>query len=170
MPADALEARLAGDVAGLGDRLLDDNFCADLYRALAGRRWTRAGDQGAVAPSWSRAEQIVNGARERAGREPLVLAQTGGEGRLAHTVEQELGGLGWSSEPRDTSERDDVHAPQPAPGAPPGDAGERQAPVEPPAEWRGAHEEAAERAGRPAPPDRSSEPTGRPPPPGAGSR
>ena len=61
----------------------------------------------------------MNDLRAQNGREPLTLAQTGGEGEVADTVSAALGDLGWSSRPLDTSEQDEAHAGAPGGGEPP---------------------------------------------------
>lgn len=118
-----------------------------MYRGLANRRWRYEDAPGdAVALSWQRAEQIINQLREAEGDDPLTLAQTGGEGWLSDAVREELARRGWTSEPLDTdAERPEHLSDEPLP--PPRDQGERQAPSEPPREWREAHE-TAERARR----------------------
>jgi hypothetical protein len=143
--SEALERRLADDLATLGDRLADAEFCSDLYRALAGNalRPTDDGGGGRVSLSWRRAEDLINELRARAGREPMTLAQTGGEGDVGGTVSGELGRLGWALRARDTTEHDDAHLASAA-DAPPPDRGQRGAPVGPDeTEWEPrAHEEA----------------------------
>jgi hypothetical protein len=139
---DTAERRLLDDLATLGDRLADEEFCTELYRALAGGHLTRDGQ--AVAPSWARAEEIVNRLRAEHGREPLTLAQTGGEGELSDLVQGELDRLGWRWRPRDTGTHDTAHVGRPA-SPPPQDAGERRAPVSDSHEWeRQGHAEADE--------------------------
>jgi hypothetical protein len=106
-----LEGLLLEDLDRLGDRLTDEKFCRELYRGLTERRWfppgARAGEH--VALSWKRAEELINELRVKRGRPAMVLAQTGGEGELDPTVADELGRLGWRSEPLDTSEHDPAH-------------------------------------------------------------
>ena len=140
-----LERRLTSDLATLGERLADEQFCSDLYRALAGNALSPAGDgqSGRLALSWRRSEDIVNDLRERAGRERMTLAQTGGEGDVSSTVSGELGRLGWTLRARDTSEHDDAHLASAA-DPPPAEQGERRAPVGPDeTRWEErAHEEA----------------------------
>jgi hypothetical protein len=123
---DRTEAALVADLATIGERLADEKFSTELYRALAGGRLTK--DGAAIAPSWRRAEEIVNRLRAQHDRGPLTLAQTGGEGELSDDAAQALEQLGWSWRPRDTSEHDPAHAPQPE-SPPPPDAGERHAPA-----------------------------------------
>jgi hypothetical protein len=137
---DTAERRMLDDLATLGDRFTDDEFCTELYRALAGGHLTK--DGAAVAPSWTKAEEIVNGLRAERGREPIALAQTGGEGERSDLVADELERLGWRWRPRDTSTHDSAHVSSPE-SAPPPDTGERGAPISDPHEWeRQAHEEA----------------------------
>ncbi len=153
-----IEQALVRDLDQLGDRLLDDAFSTELYRALTNRRWRKdGGPEGGISLSWTRAEEIVNDLRARREREPLELAQTGGEGELSDTVEDELGRIGWRSEPLDTSRHDEAHADQPAESPPPADTGERHAPVEDARGWeREAHREAeASRLGQPDAPPRT---------------
>jgi hypothetical protein len=105
-----LEPTLIRDLDQLGDSLADQQFSAELYRALTNRRWRKeGGPEGAVTLSWSRAEEVVNEFRARRGREPLSLAQSGGEGELSAAVEKELGAVGWRSEPLNTGRHDDAH-------------------------------------------------------------
>jgi hypothetical protein len=115
---DALERALAADLATLGDRLAEERFSAELYRALTNTRWYRDGLDGHLALSWNLAERIVNDLRAHDDRAPLALAQTGGEGEVAPVVETELRGLGWTHKPLDTHRNDDDHVSEPA-GAPP---------------------------------------------------
>ena len=137
---DTAERQLLQDLATLGDRFTDEQFCTELYRALAGGHLTK--DGAAVAPSWSRAEQIVNQLRADHGREELTLAQTGGEGDVSDLVSGELQRLGWRVRARDTGTQDPAHVGSPG-SPPPPDAGERGAPISDPHEWeRQAHEEA----------------------------
>ena len=140
------EDALKGDLATLGDRFADEEFCTELYRALAGGRLVK--DGAAIALSWARAEKLVNELRSGQGGEPLTLAQTGGEGELSDLVASELQRLQWSWKPRDTSSGDPAHAGQRA-SAPPSGAGERAAPVSASDEWaqRGHAEADAARSG-----------------------
>jgi hypothetical protein len=150
-----LERALANDLATLGDRRVDAAFCSDLYRAIAGNALSSSGDgrEGRVALSWQRAEDLVNELRGGVGREPMSLAQTGGEGEVGDTVADELKRLGWTLRPRDTSKHDGAHLAS-SPDAPPADQGERRAPIDPrDADWeQRAHEEAE--AGEPLYPGR----------------
>lgn len=156
MTTEELERHLTEDLATLGDRFVDEEFCSALYRALAGNALRPAsdGESGRLSLSWKRAENLVNELRERAGREPMSLAQTGDEGQVSSTVADELRRLDWTLRPRDTSEHDDAHLASPH-DAPPADQGERRAPVDTDeTDWeQRAHEEAdaGERlyAGRP---------------------
>jgi hypothetical protein len=103
-----------------------------------------------VAPSWGRAEEIVNRLRADGGREPLTLAQTGGEGVVAQTVTDVLGRLGWSHRPLSTDRDHPSHLGQ-AESPPPPDHGERMAPVPDSDEQeRAAHEAASAEAERKA--------------------
>jgi hypothetical protein len=106
-----LEQRLLEDLDQLGDRLIDEKFCRELYRGLTDRRWIPPDAHGGehVALSFKRAEELINELRARRGRPPMVLAQTGGEGELDPTPAAELGRLGWRSEPLDTSAHDPAH-------------------------------------------------------------
>src|SRR3954471_8012926 len=125
----------------LGDRVADERFARDLYRALAERRWIHPEDGLSVAVSWKRAEEIVNLLRSRTGKGELTLAQTGGEGEVTERVREDIERLGWRTEPLDTSENQPDHVDDPE-SPPPLDAGERHAPTEPPPQWREAVEEA----------------------------
>jgi hypothetical protein len=127
---DALERQLATDLTLLGDRFVDGEFCTELYRALAGCALSSDAHPGHVSLSWRRAEDLVNTLREGAGREPMTLAQTGGEGDVSSTVAGELRELGWTARPRDPSRHDDAHVGSPA-DPPPAGHGERRAPVDP---------------------------------------
>jgi hypothetical protein len=146
--ADELERALISDLEKLGDRFADEKFCHELYRSLTRQAWFKDGLDGHVALSFKRTEEIVNGLRERLGREPLALAQTGGEGQVDSTVAEALGPLGWRHRPLDTSEHDDYHVDSPEDPPPP--SRERQAP-----DWeREGHAEAEQNRGRvtPVPP------------------
>jgi len=62
MPADTddLERQLVHDLTGLGDRMADERFCHELYRALTNNEWTREGTVGAIALSWNLADRLIN--------------------------------------------------------------------------------------------------------------
>jgi hypothetical protein len=126
---DTLERELLHDLQSLGDLLSEDEFGRELYRALANTRWRKpGGGEGHISVSWSRAEEIVNTLRAQQGEGPLTLAQTGGEGEVSGRVTDALGGAGWTSRHQDTSRHDASHADRPS-SPPPGDQGERDAPV-----------------------------------------
>ena len=130
---DAAERELLQDLASLEERFADERFSHELYQALASTVWTKEGLDAELAPSWSRAEELVNDLRDQFGHDPLVLAQTGGEGAISVLVADELGGLGWSGRPLDTGRDEEAHLDRD--GAPPKTAGG--------SEWeRQAHEEA----------------------------
>ena len=141
---EALVSTLRHDLTRLGERLADDEFSTELYRALANRAWSRdGGAQGHVSLSWSRAEELVNDLRRDQGKAPLAVAQTGGEGEVARVVADEMERLGWRSVPLNTARRDDAHAGRPAESPPPSDSGQRVASAPNTREWeREAHEEA----------------------------
>jgi hypothetical protein len=144
-----LERELAADVGTLDDRLVDEEFATELYRALAGRMWRKdGGPEGHVSFSWGRAEELVNDLRGRVGEPALTLAQTGGEGELSGLVAGELGRLGWQSTPLNPERRDPGHVERPASPPPRGD-GAAHAPAEDPRGWeREAHAEAERRRRR----------------------
>ena len=142
--AERLERELLRDLGTITSRVsFDEEFCADLYRALANSRWRKeGGPDGYLSLSWKRAEELVNDVRTRGGKDALTLAQTGGEGEVSDAVREELGALGWEIEPLDTSQHDPEHLSEPE-SPPPADQGERQAPVDDPHRWeREAHAEA----------------------------
>src|SRR3954447_18358258 len=117
------EDRLIGDLHPLGARCADEQFCMELYRALAGARLAHRDGGEPVVPSWSGAERIVNELRDGQGLAPLALAQTGGEGEVSGLVSGALDALGWVASPRQTDEHDPDHRQERA-SAPPGpDAG-----------------------------------------------
>jgi hypothetical protein len=132
MQVHELEALFAGDLHEVApERFMDEKFCRDLYRALAGRRWFKGGEEGYFVMSWSQAAELVNEMRRLlAGYDPLPLFQTGGEGEVSDLVDRELRLMGWFNEPEDTTERDPAHTWQPEEHEPPtGDVGKRFAPT-----------------------------------------
>jgi len=137
------EQTLSHDLESLDERLADDSFAEELYRALTNTTWRKQdGPDGHVSLSWTHAERLINGLRERAGDAALTLAQTGGEGEVSGDAGQELQRLGWTSQPLNTSRDDPGHVSESA-SAPPADQGGEQAPDENPGGWeRRAHEEA----------------------------
>jgi hypothetical protein len=98
---------LQADLQRAGDRMRDEKFCAELYRALADNRWKKDGES--VALSWKRAEELINAVRRGIGEEPMTLAQTGGEGTVDRTIRQVFEPWGWTIEPVDTSRHADDH-------------------------------------------------------------
>jgi hypothetical protein len=113
-----LEQKLRHDLRHhLADRLdHDEKFVRQLYQGLTNRTWWRQGEDRAVhiALSWTRAEELINAVRTELGKAPMDLDHSGGEGTLTSDVEEELGKLGWTSAPLDTSEHDDAHLDSPA--------------------------------------------------------
>jgi hypothetical protein len=108
---------LQSDMQLLEERMRDDKFARNLYRALADNRWSKDGET--VALSWKRAEELINAVRTGVQRPPLELDQTGGEGELDDTVGEEFGRLGWTVEPLETGTHDPSHlssAHDPPPG------------------------------------------------------
>jgi hypothetical protein len=100
----------------------DEKFSRELYRALTDNKWAKDGQ--AVALSWKRAEELINAVRRGLGEEPLVLAETGGEGTVDRSVREELEPLGWKIEPLDTSSHDPAHLDSPE-DPPPASGGRR---------------------------------------------
>jgi hypothetical protein len=109
-PQELLLDALRADLAQVGEeRLRDEKFMTELYRALTNRAWSRAGAFGELSLSWKRAADLVDELRATVGRPPLGLEASGGEGTLDRTVVDVLGPLGWSSRPLDTSSHDPSH-------------------------------------------------------------
>jgi hypothetical protein len=98
---------LQADMQRLGDRMRDEKFCTELYRALADNKWSKDGET--VALSWKRAEELINAVRRGLGEKELVLAQTGGEGEVDRSVREAFSPLGWTISPLDTSRHDPSH-------------------------------------------------------------
>jgi hypothetical protein len=136
---DNLERQLFDDLSSLGDRMVDEKFCHELYRALTNNEWRKKGQDGAIALSWTLAERTINDVHAAHGRPPMTLAQTGGEGEVTPTVAAALGDLGWSHRPLDTSHNDPRHVSEPNEGAPPPHAGANPSTEE---RFRSAHEQA----------------------------
>jgi hypothetical protein len=139
-----LERLLLDDLDVEGERAADEKFCTELYRALTNNVWRNDRDaDGQLSPSWQRAEWLVNQWRARHGHGELTLAQTGGEGEVAATVDDVLGRLGWTHKPLSTGDEHPAHLGLDQSPPPPGH-GERMAPVPPSDEQeRVAHEAAA---------------------------
>ncbi|HEY7253563.1 MAG TPA: hypothetical protein VIG37_23920 [Methylomirabilota bacterium] len=102
---------LQGDMQRLEDRMRDEKFARELYRALANNIWTKDGESAAL--SWKRAEELINAVRRGLGATPLTLAETGGEGTVDRSVREAFAPLGWRIEPLDTSRRDPAHLDSP---------------------------------------------------------
>jgi hypothetical protein len=102
---------LQADMQRLEERMRDEKFCTELYRALADNKWTKEGES--VALSWKRAEELINAVRRGMGYPELTLAQTGGEGTVDRTIRAELEPLGWTIEPLDTKSHDPAHLDSP---------------------------------------------------------
>jgi hypothetical protein len=162
--AEELERQLIRDLDQAGERMTDAELGRQLYRALANNRWQKDdGPEGALALSWSRAEQLINDLRGRRGAEPVSLAQTGGEGEIGELAQDLLTRVGWTSQPLDTSRHDAAHAGDPAGSPPPKGTGEKHAPVEDSREWeREGHREAeaVRRGDEAAPPPADGEGAG----------
>jgi hypothetical protein len=108
---DVLERELLNDLKTLHNMVqTDDSFDEELYRALAGVQWHRTGSGGGhVTLSWKRAEKVINEQRAVHDRDPLTLAQTGGEGEVSPRVAGALEGQGWAPRPLDSAVHDDAH-------------------------------------------------------------
>ena len=102
---------LQSDLQRLEDRVRDEKFCLELYRALADNKWSKDGES--VALSWKRAEEVINAVRRGHGKEPLELAQTGSEGHVDRTIREAFELLGWQIEPLDTGGHDPAHLDSP---------------------------------------------------------
>src|SRR3954453_14291773 len=113
---------LQSDMERLEDRMRDEKFSRELYRALGNNEWTKDGEP--VALSWKRAEELINAVRRGLGEQPLVLAETGGEGEVDRSVREELEPLGWKISPLDTSRHDPDHLDSPE-DPPPASGGRR---------------------------------------------
>src|SRR3954471_3277604 len=85
---------LQADMQRLEDRMRDEKFSRELYRALADNKWSKEGE--AVALSWKRAEELINAVRRGLGEEPLVLKATGGEGTVDRSIHDAFEPLGWT--------------------------------------------------------------------------
>jgi hypothetical protein len=139
-----LERLLLDDLDVEGERGSDEKFCSELYRALTRNVWRTDRDpEGELSPSFQRAEWLVNEWRARRGAEPMLLAQTGGEGDVDRTVEDVLGRLGWTHRPLATDRDHPSHLGLDA-SPPPPDQGERMAPVPPSDDQERAAHEAAD--------------------------
>src|SRR4051794_1272433 len=137
MSVETLERELLNDLTQVHERFADEQFCGELYRALARTKLSKPeAAEGHVVLTFSQAEGVINELRGRLGKDDLTLAQTG-EGEVDSAVRDVLGARGWHLAPATTSTHDDQHdaaAEQPPPddhGAR-GDSGqwERQAHAE----------------------------------------
>jgi hypothetical protein len=102
---------LQTDMQRLEDRMRDEKFVRELYRALANNVWTKEGESAAL--SWRRAEELINAVRRGLGESSVVLAETGGEGTVDRSIREAFEPLGWRIEPLDTSRRDPAHLDSP---------------------------------------------------------
>ena len=98
------EQLLVRDLEQRRERFGDEKFATELYQALTNRDWFKEDHE--VALSRRRAEAAINDIRQLLGAPPLPLEGSGEEGAVSRAVAEELGALGWNSEPVDTS-RDD---------------------------------------------------------------
>ena len=139
MTANQLERILVDDLQALGERLADERLCRDLYRALAGRALSKRGDEGHVALSYRRAEEVLNTARQGNALPPLQgLASSGGEEEVTERAQEALDEVGWRSRPEDHGHADPQHISSAAGPPPAARPDSRETP-----EWeRRAHEEA----------------------------
>jgi len=99
---ETLEGELAHDLDGLSDRLSDDRFCVELYRALTNRALSKQDGRHLVL-SWTRAAEFVDQLRARESLAPLALAGAGGEGVVSEVVLDELLEHGWQTRPLSVS-------------------------------------------------------------------
>ena len=139
----AIERRLLDDLDEVVRRAADEKFARELYRALTRNVWRRERQDEPLSPSFQRAEWLVNEWRRRHGEPPLALAQSGGEGEVDRTVEEQLAPRGWTHRPLHTGEHEPEHRGLGESPPPPGH-GERMAPAGDSDERdRRAHEAAA---------------------------
>jgi hypothetical protein len=95
---ESLESQLVSDLEGLSARFGDEEFCAELYRALTNRTLSKDdGPGGHLVLSWNRAADFVNELRAREHYEPLPLVGSGGEGVVSEIVLRELTASGWQT-------------------------------------------------------------------------
>jgi hypothetical protein len=100
VPNETLESQLVHDLVGLTDRLADEEFCAELYRALTNRTLAKEDRPHTfLVLSWNRAADCVNDLRAREDHEPLPLAGSGREGVVSEVVLDELANHGWHTRP-----------------------------------------------------------------------
>lgn len=99
-PIETLETQLGHDLEGLSSRFGDDQFCAELYRALTNRTLSKADhSDGHLVLSWNRAADFVNELRAQERHGPLPLAASGGEGVVSEVMLDELAARGWRTRP-----------------------------------------------------------------------
>jgi hypothetical protein len=102
---------LQTDMQRLEDRMRDEKFAHELYRALANNVWTKDGESAAL--SWKRADELINAVRRGLGEPPLALAETGGEGTVDRSIREAFEPLGWQIDPLDTDRHDPSHLSSP---------------------------------------------------------
>ena len=90
-----LERLIEEDLDRLFAELADDWSSVELYRALAGTRWTKAGGEGYAEFTEERAHALINSLRERHGKSPLELSLSGGQGEVSDRAEDMLASVGW---------------------------------------------------------------------------
>ena len=98
----ALSTDIAGgtQVTAWADQDGDDQFCAELYRALTNRTLSKADhSDGHLVLSWNRAADFVNELRAQERHGPLPLAASGGEGVVSEVMLDELAARGWRTRP-----------------------------------------------------------------------
>jgi len=118
---ETLERHLVNDLRTVADRLDDERTVRDLYRALATRALKPHEGDGHLALSRKRAEDLLTAA----GFESADgLADSGGEGEVSDRARELLDGIGWVSDPENTSRNDPMHDSSPR------DAPPRQPPAE----------------------------------------
>jgi hypothetical protein len=131
---ETLERHLVNDLRTVADRLDDERTARDLYRALTARALKPHEDDGHLALSRKRAEDLLSAAGFQ---NADGLADSGGEGEVSDRARELLDGIGWTSDPENTSRNDPMHDSSPKDPPP-----ASRPPSEPP-EWeQTAHEEA----------------------------
>ena len=86
------------DINNLYQKLLNDDYAKDLYRALCNMRWKKRGFTELYSCSWRYAGGLIATIRNK-GEDYMNFYLSGYEGNVTDEIRDDLKRLGWKQDP-----------------------------------------------------------------------